>query len=143
MSVKLDKLGADRARALRKRDEWDTKYKELDRLYKERENTEIHDIVHAAKHHQYDGDKAADRLTQKGVKAVSGAEIYGRGQSGDYHQHAQKRQRINPFYNGIFFSYATINPSIKNFVRSIQKNEINKHATTNEWLSVKYCKFPL
>ncbi len=48
MSVKLDKLGADRARALRKRDEWDTKYKELDRLYKERENTEIHDIVHAA-----------------------------------------------------------------------------------------------
>ena len=48
MSVKLDKLGADRARALRKRDEGDTKYKELDRLYKERENTEIHDIVHAA-----------------------------------------------------------------------------------------------
>lgn len=48
MSVKLDKLGADRARALRKRDEWDAKYKELDRLYKERENTEIHDIVHAA-----------------------------------------------------------------------------------------------
>ena len=46
-------------------------------------------------------------------------------------------------YNGIFFSYATINPSIKNFVRSIQKNEINKHATTNEWLSVKYCKFSL
>ena len=48
MSIKLDKLGADRDRALRKRDEWDAKYKELDRLYKERENTEIHDIVHAA-----------------------------------------------------------------------------------------------
>ena len=48
MSIKLDKLGADRDRALRKRDEWDVKYKELDRLYKERENTEIHDIVHAA-----------------------------------------------------------------------------------------------
>ena len=48
MSIKLDKLGADRDRALRKRNEWDAKYKELDRLYKERENTEIHDIVHAA-----------------------------------------------------------------------------------------------
>ena len=48
MSIKLDKLGADRDRALRKRNEWDAKFKELDRLYKERENTEIHDIVHAA-----------------------------------------------------------------------------------------------
>lgn len=48
MSVRLDRLGEDRARALRKREEWDAKYKELDWLYKERENTEIHDIVHAA-----------------------------------------------------------------------------------------------
>jgi len=48
MSIRLDRLGEDRARALRKREEWDAKYKELDRLYKERENTEIHDIVHAA-----------------------------------------------------------------------------------------------
>lgn len=48
MSVRLDRLGEDRARALRKREEWDAKYKELDRLYKERENTEIHNIVHAA-----------------------------------------------------------------------------------------------
>ena len=48
MSVRLDRLGEDRARALRKREEWDAKYKKLDRLYKERENTEIHDIVHAA-----------------------------------------------------------------------------------------------
>ena len=47
MSIRLDRLGEDRARALRKREEWDAKYKELDRLYKERENTEIHDIVHA------------------------------------------------------------------------------------------------
>lgn len=33
MSVRLDRLGEDRARALRKREEWDAKYKELDRLY--------------------------------------------------------------------------------------------------------------
>ena len=72
MSVKLDKLGADRARALRKRDEWDTKYKELDRLYKERENTEIHDIVHAAnltpdqlaQMNEYNGENVSDQLAQ-------------------------------------------------------------------------------
>lgn len=46
MSVKLDKLGAERDKALRKRNDWDTRYKELDRQYKELENCEIHDIVH-------------------------------------------------------------------------------------------------
>ena len=48
MSAKLDKIGADRDRALKRRDEWDAKYKELDRKYKEQENVEIQDIVHAA-----------------------------------------------------------------------------------------------
>lgn len=48
MSAKLDKIGADRDRALKKRDEWDAKYKELDRKYKAQENAEINDIVHAA-----------------------------------------------------------------------------------------------
>lgn len=48
MSAKLDKIGADRDRALKRRDEWDAKYKELDRKYKTQENAEINDIVHAA-----------------------------------------------------------------------------------------------
>ena len=41
MSAKLDKIGADREKARKKRDEWDAKYKE-------QENVEIQDIVHAA-----------------------------------------------------------------------------------------------
>ena len=48
MSVKLDKIGAEREKARKKRDEWDAKYKDLDRKYKAQENVEIHDIVHAA-----------------------------------------------------------------------------------------------
>lgn len=48
MSAKLDKIGAEREKARQKRDEWDAKFKELDRRYKAQENIEIHDIVHAA-----------------------------------------------------------------------------------------------
>lgn len=48
MSAKLDKIGADREKARKKRDEWDARYKELDQKYKEQENTEIHDMVHMA-----------------------------------------------------------------------------------------------
>ena len=47
MGVKLDKIGADLAKARKKRDEWDKKVKELERRYREEENTEIHDMVHA------------------------------------------------------------------------------------------------
>ena len=45
MSAKLDKLGAEREKALRKRDEWDARYKELDRRYQEQENSEICEVV--------------------------------------------------------------------------------------------------
>ena len=48
MGVKLDKIGADLAKARKKRDEWDKKVKELERRYREEANTEIHDMVHAA-----------------------------------------------------------------------------------------------
>lgn len=48
MGAKLDKIGADLAKARKKRDEWDKKVKELERRYREEENTEIHDMVHAA-----------------------------------------------------------------------------------------------
>ena len=48
MSAKLDKIGADLAKARAKRNEWDARVKELERKYKEAENTEIHDMVHAA-----------------------------------------------------------------------------------------------
>ncbi|MGN0265527.1 MAG: DUF4315 family protein [Oliverpabstia sp.] len=48
MSAKLEKIAAERERARKKRDEWDAKVKELDRKYREEENSEIHDMVHAA-----------------------------------------------------------------------------------------------
>lgn len=48
MSARLDKIGADWKRALKKAEEWAEKAKELERKYKEVENTEIHDPVHAA-----------------------------------------------------------------------------------------------
>jgi len=48
LSIKLDKLGADFEKARRKRTEWDARVKDLERRYHEEENSEIHDIVHAA-----------------------------------------------------------------------------------------------
>ena len=47
MSMKLEKIAAERERARKKRDEWDEKMKEWDRKYREQENSEICDMVHA------------------------------------------------------------------------------------------------
>ncbi len=49
MSGRLEKIGADLKKARMKRDEWDARVKELEKKYKETENTMIHDMVHAAK----------------------------------------------------------------------------------------------
>ena len=48
MGTKLDRLGADLAKARMKRDEWDKRVKDLERRYREEENSEIHEMVHAA-----------------------------------------------------------------------------------------------
>ena len=48
MSARLDKIGADLEKARRKRAEWDAKVKDLERRYREEENSEIHELVHAA-----------------------------------------------------------------------------------------------
>ena len=48
MSARLDKIGADLEKARRKRTEWDARVKELERKYREVENSEIQDMVHAA-----------------------------------------------------------------------------------------------
>ena len=69
MSAKLDKIGADREKARKKRDEWDAKFKDLDRRYKAQENIEIHDLVHAA---NMTPDELADLLNgRKGMPASS------------------------------------------------------------------------
>ena len=48
MGAKLDRLGAELARARKKKAEWDAKVKDLERRYREEENSEIHEMVHAA-----------------------------------------------------------------------------------------------
>lgn len=48
MSARLDKIGADLEKARKKRTEWDARVKELERKYREVENSEIQDMVHAA-----------------------------------------------------------------------------------------------
>ena len=45
---KLKKIGTELARARAKRDEWEKKAKDLERRYREAENTCIHEMVHAA-----------------------------------------------------------------------------------------------
>ena len=47
MSIKLEKIAAEREKARRKRDEWDERMKEWDKKYQEQENSEICDLVHA------------------------------------------------------------------------------------------------
>ena len=46
--TKLKKIGAELSKTRAKRDEWDRKVKDLERRYREAENTCIHDMVHAA-----------------------------------------------------------------------------------------------
>ena len=48
MSAKLDKYAAERDKARQKRDEWDARMKAWDQKFRELENEEIHDLVHAA-----------------------------------------------------------------------------------------------
>lgn len=48
MGTKLERIGSDLKKARAKRVEWDAKVKDLERRYREEENSEIHDMVHAA-----------------------------------------------------------------------------------------------
>lgn len=45
MSAKLDRIGADLEKARKKRAEWDAKVKDLERRYREEENSEIHKMT--------------------------------------------------------------------------------------------------
>ncbi len=47
MSIKLEKIAAEREKARKKRDEWEEKMKDWDKKYLEQENAEICDVVHA------------------------------------------------------------------------------------------------
>ena len=42
MGAKLERLGAELAKARKKKAEWDSRVKDLERRYREEENSEIH-----------------------------------------------------------------------------------------------------
>ena len=46
--TRLNRLREELKKARKKRDDWEAKVKDLERRYKEAENTCIHDLVHAA-----------------------------------------------------------------------------------------------
>ena len=46
--TRLNRLRDELKKARKRRDEWESKVKDLERRYKESENTCIHDMVHAA-----------------------------------------------------------------------------------------------
>ncbi len=46
--TRLNKLRDELEKARKKRDDWEARVKDLERRYKEAENTCIHDLVHAA-----------------------------------------------------------------------------------------------
>lgn len=48
MSAKLDKLRLELEKARKKKADWENKVREMERRYKEEENSEIHEMVHAA-----------------------------------------------------------------------------------------------
>lgn len=48
VGTKLDRIGAELEKARKKQAEWTARVKDLERRYQEEENTEIHDMVHAA-----------------------------------------------------------------------------------------------
>ncbi len=68
--TKLKKIGAELSKARAKRDEWDRKVKDLERRYREAENTCIHDMVHAASLSPED----LEELIKKAFQAAPGGD---------------------------------------------------------------------
>lgn len=71
MSAKLDKIGADLAKARKKKAEWEAKVVDLEKKYREVENSEIHDMVHAA---NLTPDQLAELLSMFATEMIPKAE---------------------------------------------------------------------
>ena len=67
MGARLDKIGADLEKARKKQAEWTSRVKELERKYREVENSEIQEMVHAA---NLTPDQLADLLRMFAEDAV-------------------------------------------------------------------------
>ena len=71
MSAKLDKIGADLAKAQKKKAEWEAKVVDLEKKYREVENSEIHEMVHAA---NLTPDQLAELLSMFATEMIPKAE---------------------------------------------------------------------
>ena len=78
--ARLSRLREELEKARRKRDEWEAKVKDLERRYKEAENTCIHEMVHAASlspEQLAELIRAASAGMIPGVAALQAEEKYG------------------------------------------------------------------
>ena len=84
--TRLKRLGIELAKARKRRDEWEAKVKDLERRYKEAENTCIHEMVHAASlspEQLAELIRAASAGMIPGVAALQGETEYGSDDAGD------------------------------------------------------------
>ena len=72
MSAKLERLRTELDKARRKKAEWDGKVKDLERRFREEENSEIHDMVHAA---NLTPDQLAELLSMFAADAAPKPEV--------------------------------------------------------------------
>ncbi len=84
--ARLSRLREELTKARRKRDEWEAKVKDLERRYKEAENTCIHEMVHAASlspEQLAELIRAASAGMIPGVAALQGEAEFGSADTGD------------------------------------------------------------
>ena len=84
--ARLSRMREELTKARRKRDEWEAKVKDLERRYKEAENTCIHEMVHAASlspEQLAELIRAASAGMIPGVAALQGEAEYGSDDAGD------------------------------------------------------------
>ena len=95
--TRLNRLRDELKKARKRRDEWDVKVKDLERRYKEAENTCIHEMVHAASlspEQLAELIRAASAGMIPGVAALQGEAEYGSADAGDTETEEEEKEDI-------------------------------------------------
>ena len=93
--TRLSRMREELTKARRKRDEWEAKVKDLERRYKEAENTCIHEMVHAASlspEQLAELIRAASAGMIPGVTALQGEEAYGSDDARDTETEEEEKE---------------------------------------------------
>ena len=93
--ARLSRLREELEKARRKRDEWEAKVKDLERRYKEAENTCIHEMVHAASlspEQLAELIRAASAGMIPGVAALQGSAEFRSGDAGDTETEEEEKE---------------------------------------------------